>query len=113
MSQFLGLRTAIYTAKHLAAAKDWYTAVLGFGPYFDEPYYVGFNIKGYELGIVPDESAEITRSAAGIAYWGVPNADAAWGRLIELGAAPVRTARGSRGQDRRRSRSVRQHPRRH
>lgn len=88
MSQFLGLRTAIYTAKHLAAAKDWYTAVLGFGPYFDEPYYVGFNIKGYELGIVPDESAEITRSGAGIAYWGVPNADAAWGRLLELGAAP-------------------------
>ncbi|MDP3909203.1 MAG: hypothetical protein Q8Q14_02335 [Gemmatimonadales bacterium] len=23
-------------------------------PYFDEPFYVGFNVGGYELGLNPD-----------------------------------------------------------
>jgi len=88
MKQFLGLRTAGYTVAHLAAAKAWYTKVLGFGPYFDEPYYVGFNVAGYELGLLPDESATTARTPAGVAYWGVADAEAAWARLIELGAAP-------------------------
>lgn len=88
MKHFLGLRTAGYTTKHLAAAKAWYTKVLGFGPYFDEPYYVGFNVAGYELGLLPDESADAVRTPAGVAYWGVPDAEAAWNRLIELGAVP-------------------------
>lgn len=86
MTPFLGLRTAKYSARDLAAAKAWYTEVLGIGPYFDEPYYVGFNVKGYELGITPDDHAEVTRPESGIAYWGVPDARAAWERLLGLGA---------------------------
>ena len=89
MKEFLGLRTAIYTVAHLSAAKAWYTKVLGFGPYFDEPYYVGFNVAGYELGLIPDENAATGRTPAGVAYWGVPDAEAAWARLLELGAAPA------------------------
>jgi len=37
----------------LAAAKAWWTDYLGFPPYFDEPFYVGFEVAGYELGLVP------------------------------------------------------------
>ena len=37
---FLGLRTVIYPAKDLAEAKAWYEKLLGFPPYFDEPFYV-------------------------------------------------------------------------
>jgi predicted enzyme related to lactoylglutathione lyase len=83
---FLGLRTAKYTARDLAAAKAWYSDVLGIAPYFDEPYYVGFNVGGYELGITPDSAAASARAEAGVAYWGVTNADSSYARLKSLGA---------------------------
>jgi len=50
---FLGLRTAAYQARDLDKAKAWYSTVLDKQPYFDQPFYVGFNVGGYELGIVP------------------------------------------------------------
>ena len=45
---FLGLRTAIYHAPDLAQAKSWYSKILGIEPYFDQLFYVGFNVNGYE-----------------------------------------------------------------
>ena len=82
-SAFLGLRTAIYHATDVAAARDWYSDVLGYGPYFDEPFYVGFNVGGYELGLHPGERA----GGDGVTvYWGVEDADAAVARLIGKGA---------------------------
>ena len=51
---FLGLRTAIYPAPDLAAAKRWYTQVLGHAPYFDQPFFVGFSVGGFELGLLPN-----------------------------------------------------------
>ena len=50
----LGLRTAIYPVTDLAAAKAWYSKVLDAEPYFDEPFYVGFSVGGFELGLIPD-----------------------------------------------------------
>ena len=79
----LGLRTVIYRAPDIAAGKQWYTKFLGFGPYFDQPFYVGFNVGGYELGLLPDA----TQSTVG-AYWGVKGIDAVYARLLELGATP-------------------------
>ena len=43
-----GLRTVIYQVDDLQAAKDWYSLVLDIKPYFDEPFYVGFNVGGFE-----------------------------------------------------------------
>ena len=83
---FLGLRTAVYRVRDLVAAKTWYSDVLGFEPYFDQPYYVGYNVGGYELGLVPDDKADMHRNDAGVAYWGVADADAAYARLISKGA---------------------------
>jgi predicted enzyme related to lactoylglutathione lyase len=85
---FLGLRTAVYQTKDLGAAKSWYSNVLGKQPYFDQPFYVGFQVGGYELGLVPQADADAKRAAAGTAYWGVEDAQAAYQRLIELGATP-------------------------
>ncbi|HEX5631959.1 MAG TPA: VOC family protein, partial [Gemmatimonadales bacterium] len=85
---FLGLRTAKYTARDLGAAKEWYRKVLGVDPYFDQPFYVGFNVGGFELGITPDSAAPAERAEAGVAYWGVEDADATYARLLSLGAAP-------------------------
>jgi len=84
----LGLRTAAYSARDLAAARAWYIKVLEMDPYFDEPFYVGFNVGGFELGLVPDEAAAPARPAAGVAYWGVADAERAYARMISLGATP-------------------------
>lgn len=89
-AMFLGLRTAKYEVADMAKAKEWYSKVLGIQPYFDEPaFYVGYNVGGYDLGLVPAPKAEAKRAAAGVAYWGVEDAHAAYKRLIDLGATPV------------------------
>ena len=83
---FQGLRTVICHAADLAAAKEWYAKAFGVRPYFDQPFYVGFNIAGYEFGLDPDPSSASGAGASAIAYWGVANAEAALARLVELGA---------------------------
>jgi predicted enzyme related to lactoylglutathione lyase len=83
---FHGLRTAIYHVGDLDRAKEWYSVVLGIRPYFDEPFYVGFDVGGFELGLQPDEPDAPRASTGVVAYWGVDDADAAFGRLLELGA---------------------------
>lgn len=85
---FQGLRTAAYQVKDLAKAKAWYSKVLNAEPYFDQPSYVGYNVGGYELGLVPTSAASDKREPAGIAYWGVGDAKAAYQRLLDLGATP-------------------------
>ena len=59
---------------------------LGIEPYFDQPFYVGFNVCGYELGLDPDASSTPGGKGGAIAYWGVANADEAFERLVSLGA---------------------------
>ncbi len=83
----LGLRTAIYAVTDLAPAKAWYANVLERAPYFDEDFYVGFNVGGFELGLVPEPDAPADRDAAGVAFWGVADAELAYARLLALGAA--------------------------
>jgi catechol 2,3-dioxygenase-like lactoylglutathione lyase family enzyme len=76
---FLGLRTVIYPAPDLAASKAWYAALLGVEPYFDEPFYVGFDVGGYELGLHPETDVAET-------YWGVEDVEAAHAALLAAGA---------------------------
>ncbi|MBM7129858.1 VOC family protein [Dyella mobilis] len=82
----LGLRTAIYPAGDLTAAKQWYAQVLEQQPYFDEPFYVGFNVGGFELGLIPDAQPGI---AGPQPLWGVANIATAFARLLELGAGQL------------------------
>ncbi len=86
----LGLRTAIYHVDDLPKAKEWHAKVLGKEPYFDEPFYVGFNVGGYELGLNPDTSkvTKVTGGGGCYTYWGVRDARAEYQRLLELGAEP-------------------------
>src|ERR671916_2172209 len=82
---FQGLRTVIYHVDNLEKAKAWYSEALGVKPYFDEPFYVGFNVGGYELGLDPD-MAGVSKGNNVVAYWGVKDAQAAYQRIQELGA---------------------------
>jgi predicted enzyme related to lactoylglutathione lyase len=81
-----GLRTVVYPVENLGEATAWYRTVLEQAPYFEEPFYVGFNVGGYELGLVPQATA--SGPAGPTAYWGVPDAAAAYDRLLALGAQP-------------------------
>lgn len=81
---FLGLRTVIYPAPDLAASKEWFAGLLGIRPYFDEPYYVGFSVAGYELGLNPAGDP----TTGPVTYWGVDNADTALAALLAAGATP-------------------------
>jgi catechol 2,3-dioxygenase-like lactoylglutathione lyase family enzyme len=86
IQMILGLRTTIYPTPDLAAAKLWYAQVLGQQPYFDEPFYVGFNVGGFELGLIPDGEPGV---AGPQALWGVADASQEHARLIELGATSL------------------------
>jgi predicted enzyme related to lactoylglutathione lyase len=85
MRMFQGLRTVIYHVDNLEDAKAWYTKALGIEPYFDQPFYVGFNIGGFELGLDPDMSG-VSKGNNAVAYWGVNDAAASYNSMLELGA---------------------------
>jgi catechol 2,3-dioxygenase-like lactoylglutathione lyase family enzyme len=78
-----GLRTISYPVNDLAKAKGWFTEVLGMAPYFDQPFYVGFAVGGFELGLVPDGEPG---TQGCVAFWGVDNIEGEVARIISLGA---------------------------
>ena len=82
-AMFRGLRTVIYGVTDLDRAKEWYAQAFGISPYFDEPFYAGFNVGGFELGLDPNGSPGAGGTTA---YWGVPNADDAVLFLQSIGA---------------------------
>jgi lactoylglutathione lyase len=79
--QLLGLRTVIYKVDDLPKAKEWYSKVLNQSPYFDEPFYVGFNVAGYELGLHPKEDTA-SASSNEVVYWGVKDIQKTYSRLL-------------------------------
>ena len=79
----LGLRTAIYPAPDLAAAKAWYSQLLDLEPYFDEPFYVGFAVGGFELGLLPTATPGTDGPQP---LWGVANIEAAMAQCLAMGA---------------------------
>lgn len=82
-SGILGLRTVGYKVSDLEKAKAWYAEAFRTQPYFDEPFYVGFNIAGYELGLQPDDA---TTGDNSVTYWGVEDIESEYKRFISLGA---------------------------
>jgi predicted enzyme related to lactoylglutathione lyase len=77
-----GLRTVIYPAPDLEAAKAWWAQVLSSEPYFDEPFYVGFDVGGYELGLLPDADP----ADGALVYWAVDDVPAAVAEALAFGA---------------------------
>lgn len=83
------LRTCIYQVYDLALAKEFYSQALGKDPYFDEPYYVGFDVDGHELGLDPDISKRPPGGSGVIGYWRVDDINAAWQHLTTIGATSI------------------------
>lgn len=86
MGKIAGLRTTIYKVPVIDDAKAWYADVFETAPYFDEPFYVGFNIGGFELGLQPEEGATGDKSANVLTYWGVDDVQLEFDRFIAAGA---------------------------
>lgn len=85
-SQFLGLRTTIYKVSDIVKAKAWYSKAFEVEPYFDEPFYVGFNIAGYELGLQPEEEPHSNKTGSVVTFWGVNDIHEQYAKLLALGA---------------------------
>jgi predicted enzyme related to lactoylglutathione lyase len=87
-----GLGTVIYHVTDLNRAKAWYSAAFQQQPYFDEPFYVGFNIAGYERGLDPSETVTSAGRGGSVAYWRVAEIEAALQHFVSAGAtvaAPI------------------------
>ncbi len=85
-----GLRTTIYKVDDLKQAKIWYAKAFGTEPYFDEEYYVGFNIAGYELGLLPEEKSGIKTENV-LSYWSVEDIIDSYDKMVSSGAKELET----------------------
>jgi len=86
-TNILGLRTTIYNVGELEKAKKWYAKAFETEAYFDEAFYVGFNIGGYELGLLPEEKPTTEKTENVLSYWGVNEIEKVYKHFIESGAA--------------------------
>lgn len=82
----LGLRTTIYKVGDIKKATEWYAKAFKTKPYFEEPFYVGFNIGGYELGLQPEENPTTEKPESVVSLWGIEDIEKTYQELIELGA---------------------------
>jgi predicted enzyme related to lactoylglutathione lyase len=80
MSETQGIKTVLHPVSDLEAAKAVYTALLGVPPTADAPYYVGYDVAGQHIGLVPGDQG----MKSPVAYWHVPDIEA---KLAEVTAA--------------------------
>jgi len=79
-----GLKTVIYPVKDLASAKKLYGTLLGVEPYADQPYYVGFNVGGQDVGLDPHGHSK--GMTGPLPYWHVSDIQASIDDLVAIGA---------------------------
>src|SRR5215469_4870208 len=80
-----GIKTVLHPVTDLAAAKAVYTALLGVEPQADAPYYVGYDVEGQQIGLVPGGAAQGMTSP--VAYWHVPDIEAKLAEVTAAGAS--------------------------
>jgi predicted enzyme related to lactoylglutathione lyase len=74
----------LYHVKDLDRSKALFTAFLGVEPSTDSPYYVGFELDGQQIGLVPDgNEAGLTGP---VCFRDVPDIATALQSLIAAGA---------------------------
>jgi predicted enzyme related to lactoylglutathione lyase len=91
------LENVVYTVQDLDAAKVIHKALLGTEPHTDQPYYVGFNVGGVEIGLTP---VQRDGSESTVAHIRVPDIDAALEQVKQAGATVVRAPRDVGGDTR-------------
>jgi len=77
-----GIKTVLFPVSDLATAKEVYAALLGLPPQTDSSWYVGFDVEGQHIGLLPGGGPQ--GMTAPVAYWHVPDIEA---KLAEVSAA--------------------------
>jgi predicted enzyme related to lactoylglutathione lyase len=77
-----GIKIVLHPVSDLPKAKAVYAALLGIQPQADSDYYVGFDVGGQHIGLVPNGGPQ--SMASPVAYWRVPDIEA---KLAEVTAA--------------------------
>jgi predicted enzyme related to lactoylglutathione lyase len=86
-----GIKTVLHPVSDLAAAKAVYTALLGTPPQADGPYYVGFDVAGQHIGLVPGGGPQAMTSP--VAYWHVSDIESKLAEVTAAGATLKEAAR--------------------
>jgi predicted enzyme related to lactoylglutathione lyase len=79
-----GIKTVLHPVSDVTAAKAVYTALLGVAPQADSPYYVGYDVAGQHIGLVPGGGPQGMTSP--VAYWHVPDIEASLAAVTAAGA---------------------------
>lgn len=78
------LASIVHPVRDLQTAKAIQTALLGVEPHTDQPYYVGFNVGGIEIGF--DPQGRENGLNAPVPYIRVPDLEAALADVLAAGA---------------------------
>lgn len=92
-----GIKTVLHPVSDLARAKVLYAALLGVAPQADSDYYVGFDVAGQHIGLVPSGASQ--GMTCPVAYWHVPDIEAKLAEVTAAGATvkePPRNVGGGR-----------------
>ena len=96
-SPTMGIKTVLHPVSDLPKAKAVYEALLGIAPQADSSYYVGFDVEGQHIGLVPGGGPQGMTSP--VAYWHVPDIEAKLAEVTAAGATvkePPRDVGGGR-----------------
>ncbi|MFG2577431.1 VOC family protein [Streptomyces sp. NPDC048481] len=91
-----GIKTVLHPVADMAAARKLYAALLGTEPQTDSEYYVGFDVAGQHIGLVPAGAQGVTSQ---VAYWHVSDLDAKLAEVTAAGAtvsSPAKEVGGGR-----------------
>ena len=80
-----GIKTIIYPVRDLAKAKDLYGVLAAVRPDMDQPYYVGLNVEGQDVGLDPNGHGH--GMTGPVAYWHVDDINGTLKALLDAGAA--------------------------
>jgi len=92
-----GIKIVLHPISDLAAATKVYAALLGMPPQHEADYYVGFDVAGQHVGLVPGGARQGMTSP--VAYWEVPDIEAKLAEVTAAGATlkdPPRNVGGGR-----------------
>ena len=87
-----GIQTIIYPVRDLAAAKERFQTILGQEPVVDQPYYVGWQINGQDIGLDPNGHSK--GMTGPVPYCHVAEISAALKALTAEGATVVQDVTG-------------------
>lgn len=76
-----GIKSVVYPASDLAKAKAMFGAALNAEPIMDEPYYVGFQVNGTDIGLDPHG-----HKSGAVVYYHVDDIKGTLRTLVDAGA---------------------------